>query len=236
MNNTLVINPKGGSGKTTVSVNLASYFASNGIPTAVMDYDPQGSSLNWIRRRPPHANRIHGANAAPAKAGRLRSIDMHVPRDTQQLIIDAPAGSSGLLLQELLNMAHCIIVPMMPSAIDMHATTNFIKDLLLMGKIRARNIRVAFVANRIRTSMQVYPPLERFLATLNLPLLTCLTDSDVYIKAAESAVGIFEIESFLSALEREQFMPIVKWVGSCKELPQPRTDQNIFSLEQRRSG
>jgi chromosome partitioning protein len=236
MQTTLVINPKGGSGKTTVSVNLASYFATNGICTALMDYDPQGSSLNWIQRRAPHANRIYGANAAPPKNGRLRSIDMHVPRETQQLIIDAPAGTSGLLLQELLYKAHCIIVPMTPSAIDMHATTNFIKDLLLMGRIRARSVRVAFVANRIRPSMPVYPPLERFLATLNLPLLTRLSDSDVYIKAAESAVGIFEMDSFLCALEREQFMPIVHWVSGRKELPPPRADQNIIPLGLRRQG
>ena len=92
-NTTLVINSKGGSGKTTLATNLASYFAANGIPTTVMDYDPQGSSLNWLRLRPLHAPKIHGANAAPQKSG-LRSIGMHVPADTQQLIIDAPAGAS----------------------------------------------------------------------------------------------------------------------------------------------
>src|SRR5438093_735565 len=89
---TLVINPKGGSGKTTVATNLASYFAANKVATALMDYDPQGSSLNWLRQRPVHLPRIHGANAAPAKPGRMRSLDMRVPEDTHQLVIDAPAA------------------------------------------------------------------------------------------------------------------------------------------------
>jgi chromosome partitioning protein len=212
-NTTLVINPKGGSGKTTVTTNLASHFAASGISSAIMDYDPQGSSLNWLKLRQPHAPKIHGANAAPQKAGRLRSIDMHVPPATRQLVIDAPAGASGLLLQELLSKTDCIVIPVAPSAIDIHATANFIRDLLLAGRIRARNIRLAVVANRVRRSMPVYQPFERFLASLNLPLLTRLSDSDVFLNAAETGVGVFEMDPEAAAAEREQFAPIVEWVA-----------------------
>ena len=95
MKTTLVINPKGGAGKTTVAINLASYFATSGIPTTVMDYDPQGSSLNWLRSRAVDAPKIHGANAAPGKFGQLRSFEMYVPPQTRHLIIDSPAGVSG---------------------------------------------------------------------------------------------------------------------------------------------
>src|SRR5438034_4456208 len=118
MNSTLVINSKGGSGKTTIATNLASYFAAQNIPTTIMDYDPQGSSLHWLRARPGPAARIYGANAAPQKGGRIRSVEMHVPADTQQLVIDAPAGTSGLLLQEMLGRADGILIPVAPSAID----------------------------------------------------------------------------------------------------------------------
>lgn len=213
-NTTLVVNPKGGSGKTTVAINLASYFAVQGINTTVMDYDPQGSTLNWLRQRAPHAARIHGANAAPQKAGRLRSVEMHVPADTQQLVIDAPAGASGLLLQELLARAHCIIIPVPPSAMDIHATAKFIGELLLVGKIRERSIRLGVVANRVRLSMPVYQPLERFLNSLNLPLLARLGDSDVYLNAAETGVGIFEMDFADSNAERQQFLAIAEWVDS----------------------
>ena len=214
MNSTLVINPKGGSGKTTVATNLASYFAASGLPTAVMDYDPQGSSLNWLRLRAPHAPRIHAANAAPPRPGQLRSVAMHVPAGTSQLVIDAPAGASGLLLQELLSRASCILIPVAPSAIDIHATANFIRDLLIAGRVRVQNKRIAVVANRVRSSMPVYQPLERFLTSLSLPLLTRLSDSDVFLKAAETGVGIFEMEAILAAAEREQFQPIVNWVDT----------------------
>lgn len=211
VNTTLVINPKGGSGKTTVAVNLASYFVANGVATAIMDYDPQGSTMNWLRLRPAHARTIHGANAAPQKTG-LRALGMHVPADTQQLIIDAPAGASGLVLQDMLSRAHCILIPVAPSAIDIHATANFIRDLLLTGKIRANNIRLGVVANRVRKANPVYEPLERFLKSLNLPLLARLADSDVFLAAAESGLGIFEMDFAVSATERGQFQPIAEWV------------------------
>jgi chromosome partitioning protein len=211
MNTTLVINSKGGSGKSTIATNLASFFASNGIASAIMDYDPQGSCLNWLRLRAPHAGRIHGANAAPQKTG-LRSLRMHVPADTRQLIIDAPAGASGMLLQEMLGRAQCILVPVQPSAIDIHATANFIRDLLLAGKLRARNVRLAVVANRVRRSTPVYQPLERFLSSLSLTFLTRLSDSEVYVESAETGVGIFEMDAAACAAEREQFLPIVEWV------------------------
>ena len=211
VNTTLVINPKGGSGKTTVATNLASYFVANGTPTAVMDYDPQGSTMNWLRVRPAHARPIHGANAAPQKTG-LRALGMHVPANTQQLVIDAPAGASGLVLQDMLTRAHCILIPVAPSAIDIHATANFIRDLLLTGKIRANNIRIGVVANRVRKANPVYEPLERFLKSLNLPLLARLSDSDAFLAAAESGLGIFELDFALSAAERGQFQPIAEWV------------------------
>lgn len=217
-NTTLVINPKGGSGKTTVATNVASYFAANGMATALMDYDPQGSTMNWLRLRPTHARRIHGANAAPQKTG-LRTLGMHVPAGTEQLIIDAPAGTSGLVLQDMLARSHCILIPVAPSPIDIHATANFIRDLLLTGKIRANNIRLGVVANRVRKANPVYQPLERFLTALNLPLLARISDSEVFVTAAETGIGIFEMDFAVSAAERGQFLPVAEWVDRVAVAP-----------------
>jgi chromosome partitioning protein len=213
MNTTLVINRKGGAGKTTVATNLASYFASTNVAAAIMDYDPQGSSLNWLKLRPPHLAKIHGSNAAPERFGTLRGVAMYVPPDTRQLIIDAPAGAMGVPLQEMLRRANSILIPVTPSMIDVHATAHFIRDLLLTGIIRTCNIRMAVVANRVRRSMPVYQPLERFLSALNLHLVGRLLDSDAFVKAAEAGVGIFEMDAGFSTAERKQFAPIAEWVG-----------------------
>src|SRR5256885_16358762 len=101
MNTTLVINPKGGAGKTTVAINLASHFAASNTATTLMDYDPQGSSLHWLRSRAPEAAKIHGANAAPPKPDRLRSFEMYVPPETRQLVIDRKSTR--------LNSSHLVI-------------------------------------------------------------------------------------------------------------------------------
>jgi chromosome partitioning protein len=225
-NTTLVINTKGGSGKTTVTTNLASYFASKRIPTAVMDFDPQGSTLAWLGVRSAEAPRIHGANAAPQRTG-LRSFAMQVPSETRQLIIDAPAGASGMLLQDMLARADAILIPVASSAIDIRATANFIRDLMLSGRLRARNIRLGVIANKVRKSMPVYEPLERFLGSLKLPLLTRLADSDAYLKAAETGLGIFELDYSQTYAEREQFMPVVEWVERGRSAP---AEEKIVAL------
>jgi chromosome partitioning protein len=212
MKTTLVINPKGGAGKTTVAINLASYFASAQVPVTLMDYDPQGSSLNWLRSRSAEAGKIHAANAAPGKFGQLRSFEMFVPPETRHLIIDAPAGAAGVLLQEMLDRATCILIPLVPSSIDLHATGNFIRELLAMGRMKARHTEVAVIANKVRRSMPAYAALPHLLDSLGLKLLARLIDSDVYMKSAESGSGIFEMNPGLAVAERKQFMPIVEWV------------------------
>lgn len=230
MNTTLVLNPKGGSGKTTITLNLASYFAASDVPTTVMDYDPQGSSLNWLRLRPPHAGRIHGANAARPKGTRLRSMAMYVPSETRQLIIDAPAGATGTALQEMLDRANCIIVPVPPSAIDIHATANFIREVLHTARMQARNVPIAIVANKVRRSMPRYQPLDWFLESLDLTLTARLIDSDVYLKAVEAGVGIFEMPPSVAMAECQQFMPIVEWVEGQQSRRAPRADDNVYEL------
>ncbi|HYY62829.1 MAG TPA: hypothetical protein VE756_15715, partial [Burkholderiales bacterium] len=121
---------------------------------------------------------------------------------------------SGLLLQEMLARTHCILIPVAPSPIDIHATANFIRDLLLAGRIRTAHIRLGVVANRGRKATPVYQPLERFLGSLNLPLLARLGDSEAFVTAAEMGIGIFEMEFAATALERQQFAPIAQWVDT----------------------
>jgi chromosome partitioning protein len=224
MKTTLVINPKGGSGKTTIAINLAACFAADNVATTLMDYDPQASSLTWLRSRAANAPTIYPANGAPEKYGRLRSFEMYVPPHTRQLVIDAPAGASGLLLQEMVERAHSIVVPVVPSVIDIRATENFIKDLMNSARVRSGGARVGIVANKVRVSMPAYQPFLRFLETLEIRLLTRLLDSDMYLKAAESGIGIFEMDAGQTAVERRQFLPIVDWVRGAGALHTARID------------
>jgi len=236
MKTTLVLNPKGGAGKTTIATNLASCFAAAEVPTTLMDYDPQGSSMNWLRLRPAHAFPIHRANGAPERRDRLRSFESYVPRETRRLIIDAPAGASGMLLQEMVERAHCILVPVVPSTIDLHATANFLRELTSFSRVRSGGVPLAVVANKVRRSMPAYRPLESFLQSANLKLAARLLDSDVFLRSAESGLGIFELDENLSVSERKQFLPIVEWVED-RPAPQaaPAHDGVVYSLARIRS-
>lgn len=215
MQTILVINSKGGSGKTTLTTNLASYYASKKVRTAIMDYDPQGSSIQWLRVRPDEAEKIHGANAAPAKGAiPLRSTHAWVPSDTEVMIIDAPAGAKGLLLQEIVRKSSFIVIPVAPSPIDIHATADFIKELFLFGGARTAKVKIAVVANRVRnSSSSVYASLERFLNSLKLPFLTSIHDSENYLHAAEQGLGVFEMDGAATIAERKELMPILNWLN-----------------------
>ncbi|MEQ1527057.1 MAG: ParA family protein [Gallionella sp.] len=233
----LVINSKGGSGKTTLSTNLASYYASKKHKTALMDYDPQGSSMQWLKIRPTHVSKIHGANAAPPKGGMIqRSAQSWIPTDTEVLIIDAPAGTKGLLLQELVRKANFIIIPVAPSPIDIHASADFIKDLYLSGGVRSSNAKIAVVANRVRNAAtSMYASLENFLSALKLPILTSISDSDHYLQAAAKGLGVFEMDELITAKDRRDLLPIMKWLeGHIPNRHGSRTENKVITLEDSR--
>jgi chromosome partitioning protein len=203
MNTTLVVNAKGGVGKTTIATNLASYFASRGAATTIADFDPQGSSLNWIRLRPVYAARVVGADLAQRAGAGLSAGRRQIPLDTRQLIIDAPSGPSRLLLQDLLARA--------PHSIDIHATANFIKELLLVGHVRLRSTRVAVLANRVSGDRPVYEPLERFAAAMKIAFIARVSDSRVYVDAAEAGLGVFDMPADRCEAEQRELLPVARW-------------------------
>lgn len=231
MKKILVINSKGGCGKSTLATNLASYFAHHGEQTALMDYDPQGSTMQWLKLRPAHLNPIHGANASRRKGNVIRSWQMVVPFDTEKLIIDAPAGVDGILLQELVQRADNIIIPVAPSPVDIHATSDFIKDLFLIGKIRSQKTDVAVVANRVRDHGKTYAPLQRFLDSLNIPFITTITDTDNFVEAMGAGMGIVEMDFEKTISERMELQPLVEWLGDI----QLKKDETITHLFTRKS-
>jgi chromosome partitioning protein len=227
----LIINSKGGSGKTTLTTNLASYYSSKNFRTTIMDYDPQGSCLQWLRVRPSHIGNIHAANAAPPKgASTLHNLQKWVPVGTEVLVIDAPSGVKGLQLQEMVRRSNYILIPVTPSPIDIHATGDFIKEMFTIGGASPTKTKIAVVANRIRSNSPARESLERFLTALKLPFLTNISDSDNYIHAAEQGLGVFEMDEAETYAERQEFLPILKWLDG----QDIGVEDNVVSIEESR--
>ncbi len=219
----LVVNGKGGCGKTTISTNLASYFAAKEFNTVIMDYDPQGSSLGWLKLRTAEsedAPHIHGIAAHPGASGSVtRNWQLRTPPGTQRIILDAPAGTTGVDLIDLLRNVDAVIIPVLPSSIDMQATARFIQDLLLIGKVRSRNIPVGIVANRVPKKTQAYKKLVLFLSALDIPFVVNFKDNHNYLNAAEKGLGIHEFPSGGNSGEIEQWDKLVNWLEDTGKAP-----------------
>jgi chromosome partitioning protein len=213
----LVVNTKGGCGKTTITTNIASHYAQRGLNVRLFDHDNQGSSLAWINRRSASLNQIHGVDASKKQGHRLtRSWKLRVPPETDVAIIDTPAGVDMTELSALFQTNDSIIIPVLPSPIDIHATAHFIKNLLTTGKARKKMIRIAVVANRVSKNTLVYQSLERFLSNLNIPFVSSLRDTQLYTRAIELGVGVQEINSPRSQVDKEQWAPIVRWLEAAE--------------------
>jgi chromosome partitioning protein len=210
-----VMNTKGGCGKTTIATNLASYCASRGYGTALFDYDKQASSTRWLKERPSNRPPIHGVAAfEPPRAGITRAWQMKVPPDTRYVITDTPAGYIQVDIEDRVAEADVILIPVLPSSIDIHSTANFIRDLLLIGKARTHNTRLAIITNRTRIRTRAVEKLERFLNKLDIPVIARIRDTQHYISAAEQGVGIHELKDRDAQKDRETWAELLDWLDN----------------------
>ena len=169
MQRILVLNPKGGSGKTTIATNLASYFASQGDRPLLSDNDPQASSTRWLKKRKPDQPFIHGVAAFERNSRMTRAWQMRIPPDAAHVIVDTPAAVPAQEMPDMTKNADAIIVPVLPSDIDIHACSKCIADLLLIAKVRRDEYRIGVVANRVKRNTVIYQSLMRFLRDLAHP-------------------------------------------------------------------
>ena len=174
MQKIVILNPKGGSGKTTIATNLASYFAVEGLRPTLMDMDAQGSSTHWLSKRAKDQPLIHGIAGFERNTGVTRSFATRLPLDTQRLVVDTPAAVEPQKLPDLTRNATAVLVPVLPSDIDIHAAAKCISNLLLIAKIGREEQRIAVIANRVKKQTLVYKSLMKFLENLQIPVIATL--------------------------------------------------------------
>jgi chromosome partitioning protein len=207
MRHIMVLNPKGGCGKSTIATNLASFYASQGQKVALVDYDPQQSSLDWLKLRPEQRAPILGANGY--KDGLKR-----VPKDCDIAIIDAPARSYGKELTNLLHHADTILVPVMASTIDIRAAAKFIAEIKNTPSYKSKKIKLAVIANRVREGTLIFDELDDYLNSTGVPYIATLREAQNYVRAYTRGLGIFELPPYLSWPDEEEWGPLVDWLSS----------------------
>lgn len=212
MRHILVLNAKGGCGKSTIATNLASYFAwEKEMKVVLADYDPQGSSLAWLEVRGEEWPEITGIAAW--------KDPLRPSRDTDVVIMDAPARVHGSELTQLVRKAETIVFPVLPSPIDMRAAATFMQELRATGRIQRGEAKIGLIANRVRENTIIFAELYDFLRKLNVPYIATLRDTQNYIKAEERGVGIYEMAPSQVWQDIENWEPLIKWLNSKRSMP-----------------
>jgi len=209
----IVLNPKGGCGKTSIATNLASAFALGQAMPTLMDCDPQGASMRWLEKRSRTRPPIHGIAAFRNSLSVTRTWQQRVPLETRQVIVDTPAGLDGPQIHDLIYDASNLIIPVLPSPIDIRFAARFIAELLLAAQLDRRSVQVGIVANRTRHNTKSLRQLMRFLSSLKIPVVAVLRDSQCYVKAAGRGLGIAEMPNYQARQDMETFAALLSWLS-----------------------
>lgn len=206
MQSVLVANPKGGSGKSTLATNLAGYFASSGRKVMLGDVDRQQSSLRWLAERDAALPPIVGWEIEPGAPAKP-------PKGTEMVILDSGAGLHGKKLAALVSRVERILVPIQPSPFDMWASGEFFEQLLAEKAVRKNKVFMAVVGMRVDPRTRSAKELERFLESHDVPVLSWLRDTQLYVQAAANGMTLFDLPASRTAKDREAWKPILHWLG-----------------------
>lgn len=199
----VVANPKGGAGKSTLSTNLAGRYARQGHAVMLGDTDRQRSALGWLALRPPTLPPVRTWEIAHDHVVRP-------PKGTTHVVLDTPAGLHGPRLQAVMALADRVIVPLQASPFDIAPTQAFIEELL--ARRRHARVPVAVVANRVREHTLATTHLRGFLATLPVPVVAELRDTQNYVHLAAHGLSLWDVAPARVERDLAQWAPLLAWL------------------------
>lgn len=208
----VVANPKGGVGKSTLSTNLAGYFASRGQAVLLGDIDRQQSAHAWLNIRPPAAAAISTWDISEDYIAKP-------PKGATHVVLDTPAGLQGWRLSDVLKMADKVVVPLQPSFFDILATQEFLRRLADERAVREGQIDVGIVGMRVDARTRSAEQLQRFIEGLNLPVLSYLRDTQNYVQLAAHGLTLWDIAPSRVQRDIAQWQAIIAWVNQASTLP-----------------
>ena len=205
MQTILVANPKGGSGKTTLSTNVAGWLAGRKQRVVLADFDPLRSATEWLARRPPLFPAISGWTPASKCE----------PRESnpQWVVVDTPAALHGESLRDAMHRADVLLVPVSPSAFDMAATQHFLDQIRAYKAVKKGEIAIGLVAMRVDPRTHSAGELEQFLTGFEFPLVAHLRQTQVYVHCARDGLSVFDLPRSRAEQDWEQWRPLTRWIA-----------------------
>ncbi|WP_461521514.1 ParA family protein [Porticoccus sp.] len=224
MQRIVVINPKGGSGKTMLATNLASFFSNQGKVTTLIDLDPQGSSVFWVLSRPEQAPHIQLVDAHNCPHNVTRSWAIQPPRNTEVLVLDTPARPDLINLPPLLREATAILLPVLLAEFDLHAVTNTVQHLRIM--LPTQN-NMALVVNRAPSTPSAACRSSALSRQLKLPVIANLRDSRTFLQAATDGLGVCEMKGSHYRSDKQQIAKIAQWSTMRATIREPSSPNRL---------
>jgi chromosome partitioning protein len=190
-------------GKSTLSTQIAGYFASRNHPVMLGDADRQQSSKLWLSLRPDNARPISNWELGDDQIAKP-------PKGTTHVVLDTPAGLHGKRLKEILKRADKVVVPLQPSVFDIFATQDFLSELA--ESARAARIEIGIVGMRVDERTRAAEQLRNFVEGTGLPVLGYLRDTQNYVQLAARGLTVFDLAPERAARDLTQWQAICRWL------------------------
>lgn len=207
MKTVLVASSKGGVGKTTIATHLAAQTAIDGLHTVLVDADPQGSSTRWAQRRS-----VLESAVLPLDGTRRKAWRRQLPDDTQRLVIDAAAGAMAGDLEHFLEFTDAVVVPVLPSTLDIEATVTFLDSLARHPRVRKGTLRVGLVGNKLKPWTNASQQAIELLGAWPYPVVAQLRDSQAYVLMTGLGKSLFDYHSVQVREHQADWAPLFKWL------------------------
>ena len=206
MKTILVASSKGGVGKTTVATHLAAQAALAGQRTVLVDVDPQASSTRWAERRAGLESAVLPID------GSSQGWRKQIPDDTDVVIVDAPAGAMAGDLDAFLERADAIVVPVLPSALDIEGTVRFLNTIAKHPRVRRGELRVGLVGNKLKPWTNASQQSMELLRQWPYPLVAQLRDSQAYVMLVGLGRSLFDYHSAQVREHQADWQPLLRWL------------------------
>src|SRR5574343_188605 len=206
MRTIVVASSKGGAGKSTLSTNLAAHFALQGKRTVLIDADRQKSATHWCEKRAALDTAVLPVD------GSRKGWKKNLPSQTEVAIVDAAAGAMGDDLEDFLEIADAVLVPVLPSTIDLEATVPFLNSLAASARVKKGKLPVALVANRLKPWTGASQQAVEQLKSWPYPVVGELRDTQAYVLLVALGKSVFDYHSAQIRGHQADWSSIFRWL------------------------